>query len=186
MFFPPIFPIFAPEIRTIEGNGARSLLFFSEMTTEQQIEQIKGLTERTLEGLDELFLVDVRIKPTNNIKVFIDGDKGVSIDKCVSVNRKLYKLIEELAMYPAGDFSLEVSSPGLDEPLKMHRQYTKNIGRTVEVVKADGTRTEGLLKEVGETEIQVEETRGKNKKKETVLHTIPFDEIKTTKIQVTF
>ena len=72
-------------------------------------------------------MVEVRIKPTNNIKVYIDGDQGVSIEKLVNYNRKLYKKIEEDGMYPNGDFSLEVSSPGLDEPLKMHRQYQKNI-----------------------------------------------------------
>jgi ribosome maturation factor RimP len=102
------------------------------------------------------------------------------------VNRKLYKQLEEMAMYPAGDFSLEVSSPGLDEPLKMHRQYQKNVGRHVEIVKIQGEVIGGVLKQVGVDSIEVEETRGKNKKKETVVHTIPFDQIKTTKIQVVF
>lgn len=156
------------------------------MTTEQQIAQIRGLVEKALEGDPALFLVDVRIKPTNNIKVFVDGDQGVSIETCVSVNRKLYKQLEEMGMYPAGDFSLEVSSPGLDEPLKMHRQYQKNVGRHVEIVKVQGEVIGGVLKQVGVDSIEVEETRGKNKKKETVVHTIPFDQIKTTKIQVVF
>jgi ribosome maturation factor RimP len=79
-----------------------------------------------------------------------------------------------------------VSSPGLDEPLKLHRQYLKNIGRSVEVTLLDGTKTEGVLKEAAEEQITVEETKGKNKKKETVLHTIPFNNIKTTKVQVIF
>src|SRR6187200_3118517 len=102
------------------------------MSTEHQIEQIRGLVSGILDGNSELFLVGIRVKPTNNFKVFLDGDHGVSIESCVSVNRKLYKQIEELALYPEGDFSLEVSSPGLDEPLKMHRQYLKNINRNVE------------------------------------------------------
>jgi ribosome maturation factor RimP len=156
------------------------------MTTEQQIEQIKGLVEKALEGNPELFLVDARIKPTNNIKVFIDGDKGVSIESCVSVNRKLYKQIEEMGMFPNGDFSLEVSSPGLDEPLKMHRQYLKNVNRHVEVITTEGKAIGGVLRKVEGESIEVEETKGKNKKKETVVHTIPFDQIKTTKIQVIF
>ena len=45
--------------------------------------------------------------------------QGISIEKCVQVNRALYKKLEEAAFFPAGDFSLEVSSPGLDEPLKL-------------------------------------------------------------------
>jgi len=156
------------------------------MNTDQQIAQLEALVNGVLEQEEGLFLVDIRIKPTNNIKVFLDGESGVSIEKCVFVNRKLYKLLEENEMYPNGDFSLEVSSPGLEEPLKLHRQYLKNISRQVEVTLKDGVKTEGILKAVTEKEILVEETRGKNKKKETVEHTIPFDNIKTTKVQVVF
>jgi ribosome maturation factor RimP len=158
------------------------------MNNESQIGSLGTLVNEVLsgEGNEQYFLVDIRIKPTNNIKVFLDGDQGVSIEKCVQVNRKLYKLIEEKGMYPAGDFSLEVSSPGLDEPLKLHRQYQKNINRNVEVTRIDGVKTEGVLKEVAEDHLVVEETKGKNKKKEVVLHTIPFNNIKTTKVQVVF
>jgi ribosome maturation factor RimP len=156
------------------------------MNTDQQIARLEAFVKGVLEQEEGLFLVEIRIKPTNNIKVFLDGESGVSIEKCVFVNRKLYKLLEENEMYPNGDFSLEVSSPGLDEPLKLHRQYLKNISRQVEVTLKDGVKTEGILKAVTEKEIVVEETRGKNKKKETVEHTIPFDNIKTTKVQVVF
>ena len=65
-------------------------------------------------------------------------------------------------MFPDGDFSLEVSSPGLDEPLKLHRQYLKNIGRFVEVIEQDGTRKEGKLLSVTEIgDMIVEEEKGK-------------------------
>ena len=98
------------------------------------------------------FLVDLRIKPTNNVKVFLDGDSGITIDKCVQVNRKLYRKLEEAVFFPDGDFSLEVSSAGLDEPLKSLRQYKKNSGRQVEVLLQDGTQKEGQLKDVTEEE----------------------------------
>ena len=156
------------------------------MNNEPQNVQLEGLVNQVLEGIEGFFLVEIRIKPVNNIKVFIDADQGVSIDKCVSVNRKMYKLIEEQELYTDGNFSLEVSSPGLDEPLKLKRQYLKNVNRNVEVTLIDGTKTEGTLKVVDEECILVEETRGKNKKKETVSHTIPFNNIKTTKVQVIF
>ena len=139
-----------------------------------------------LAGEQGYFLVDIRIKPTNNVRVYIDGDQGISIEKCVQFNRALYKKLEESQLFPNGDFSLEVSSPGLDEPLKLHRQYKKNIGRQVELVLQDGTRTEGRLLEVSEDGIIVEETKGKNKKKEVINHTFLFENIKTTKIQVVF
>jgi ribosome maturation factor RimP len=89
-------------------------------------------------------------------------------------------------MFPNSDFSLEVSSPGLDEPLKLLRQYQKNVGRSVEVVLKDGSKTEGKLIGVGENEITVEEQTGKGKKMVTTEHVMPFETIKTTKIQVKF
>ncbi|MFY8004403.1 MAG: ribosome maturation factor, partial [Chitinophagaceae bacterium] len=130
------------------------------------------------------FLVGIKIKPTNNIKVFIDGDNGLPIEKCVRYNRSLYKLIEEAGFYPEGDFSLEVSSPGIGEPLKMLRQYTKNKGRFVEVVFLDDTKKEGQLIEVTENDILIEQTTGKGKKLETAQFLIPFDNIKSTTVQI--
>ena len=58
----------------------------------------------------DLFLVEIRIKPTNNVKIYIDGDQGVSVEKLVSYNRKLYRQLEEEGVFPDGDFSLELSS----------------------------------------------------------------------------
>jgi ribosome maturation factor RimP len=152
----------------------------------ETIKTVEGMIQAMLGDEPGYFLVDIRVKPTNNIKVFIDGDQGISIEKCVQVNRALYKKFEETGLFPNGDFSLEVSSPGLDEPLKLHRQYRKNIGRQVEIVLQDGSKVEGRLLEVSEDGIIVEETRGRNKKKEVINHTFLFDNIKTTKIQVVF
>src|ERR1700761_5466818 len=158
---------------------------YGDMVNET-IKTLESMVQGLLAGETGYFLVEVKIKPTNNIKVFLDGDNGISIDKCVQVNRGLYKQIEEMGLFPAGDFSLEVSSPGLDEPLKMLRQYKKNIGRMVELVLQDGSKKEGRLLEVSEDGVIVEEIKGKNKKKEVINHTFLFDNIKTTKIQVVF
>jgi ribosome maturation factor RimP len=89
-------------------------------------------------------------------------------------------------MYPDGNFSLEVSSPGLDEPLKKQRQYQKNVSRFVEVTLVDGTRREGKLTESTEDGIVVEWEEGKGKKKEIKQESILYDQIKTTKIQIKF
>lgn len=151
--------------------------------------QIQVLEQKvaTLIAADpDVFLVDIRIKPTNNIKVFLDADNGISIDRLIQYNRRLYKDLEESNLYPDGDFSLELSSPGLDEPLKLHRQYVKNIGRWLEIMLLDGTRREGKLQAAGEQELTLEEEKGKGKKKELVAHTIPYSDIKTAKIQVKF
>ena len=150
------------------------------------IKTVEGMLQPLLADEPGYFLVEVRVQPTNNIKVFIDGDQGLPIEKCVRYNRALYKKLEEAAIFPNGDFSLEVSSPGLDEPLKLLRQYRKNVGRQVELVMQDGSKTEGKLLEVTEDGVIVEEIKGKNKKKEVINHTFLFDNIKTTKIQVVF
>ena len=156
------------------------------MTMQTTMQPIENMIEAILANEPEYFLVDLKVKPTNNIKVFLDGEKGISIEKCTAFNRALYKKIEESGMFPGGDFSLEVSSPGLDEPLKLLRQYRKNIGRKVEVLLTDGIKIEGKLLEVFDAHIIVEEIRGKNKKQEIIQHNLSFDNIKSTKIQIVF
>ena len=118
--------------------------------------------------------------------MFLDSDIGVNIDKCARLNRAMYKVIEEKAWYPEGNFSLEVSSPGVDEPLRLPRQYKKNIGRNVEVTFLDDTKIEGKLIEANEDGIVVEYTEGKNKK--AVVHTkeVAYSNMKQTIVQVSF
>ena len=91
-----------------------------------------------------------------------------------------------MAIYPDGDFSLEVSSPGVDEPLKLHRQYVKNMGREVEVLLNSEEKKTGKLINVSEADISIEFTEGKNKK--AVVHqlTIPFADIKETIVLIKF
>jgi len=151
------------------------------------------MIEEILVGEPVYFLVDLRIKPTNNVKVFLDGDSGITIEKCVQVNRKLYKKLEEAALFPADDFSLEVSSAGLDEPLKSLRQFKKNIGRPVEIQFLDGSLKEGVLADVNEEGVVLEVATGKpsngkhqTKKKEISSHSFLFNNIKSTKIQIVF
>lgn len=156
------------------------------MANETQLAAIEQMIGELLADEPTYFFVSARIKPTNNIKVYLDGDNGIAIDKCVRFNRQLYKMIEEAGMYPEGEFSLEVSSPGLDEPLKLLRQYHKNIGREVEVVFTDGTTRIGKLLEVAEADILLEHTEGKGKKAVTQQLVIPFSNIKTTTVQIKF
>lgn len=131
-----------------------------------------------------MFIVNVKIKPTNNIKLYLDADSGLSVGKSAEVNRKLYKLIEAEAMFPDGDFSLEVSSPGVDEPLLSDRQYKKNIGRTVLITPAEGKDILGVLKEVQEDKLVLEVKVPK--KKETTMVEVPLADIKKTVVQITF
>lgn len=147
------------------------------------LEKIKLLTEPLLDGTD-MFIVHIKIKPTNNIKLYLDADAGLSISKSAEINRKLYKLIEAEAMFPDGDFSLEVSSPGVDEPLMSDRQYKKNIGRTVLITPNEGKDILGVLKEVQEDKMVLEVKEGK--KKEINMVEVPFTDIKKTVVQIIF
>jgi ribosome maturation factor RimP len=156
------------------------------MQTETIIAALEQKINGLLEGHPTHFLVEVRIKPTNNIKVFIDADEGIMLSILIDYNRKLYKQIEESGMFPGDDFSLEVSSPGLDEPLKKDRQYKKNVGRFVHITKTDSTVLEGKLLEATDDGVVVETETGKGKKKEIKQETVLFTDIKTTKIQVKF
>jgi ribosome maturation factor RimP len=156
------------------------------MATEIQIQQIEQWINQLLETEPDYFCVSFRMKPANDIELFLDGDNGLPIEKCVSFNRKLYKLIEESGMFPEGDFSLEVSSPGIEEPLKLHRQYVKNIGRVIEVIFTDGSKKEGKLFSVAEADMILELTEGKGKKAVTQQLVIPFNNIKSTTVQIKF
>ncbi len=178
--------IFAPEMERKKGTGSFPSFFpvFFPMSQPTPLEQVSEMLTPLLEA-DE-FLVDLRIKPTNNFKLYLDADSGMAIEKCIRINRALYRKIEEAGLFPEGDFSLEVSSPGLDEPLKLHRQYLKNKGRKVEVALIDGSRKEGLLKEVGDLAIMLEYTEGKGKKAVTLEAEIPFSEIRQTKVSIPF
>ena len=156
------------------------------MTEVTNIQAIEALIGRLLLETEDIFLVSVSIKPTNNIKVYLDADAGLNIDKCVKINRAMYRTMEEEGWYADGNFSLEVSSPGIDEPLKLIRQYKKNIGRNVGVTMMDETKQEGKLLAVTESTISIEYTEGKNKKSVLITKEIPFDSIKQTIVLISF
>lgn len=154
------------------------------MSSSNQIEVVEKLLQRLL--TDDIFLIEIKVKPTNNFKIYLDADSGLGIEKCIKINRALYKQMEEMAIYPEGDFSLEVSSPGIGEPLKKHRQYVKNIGRDVEVVSNEDIKTEGKLLAATDEGITVETTEGKGKKQVISNVEIPFSTIKQTKVLIKF
>ncbi|MEM6725485.1 MAG: ribosome maturation factor [Bacteroidota bacterium] len=134
----------------------------------------------------DLFLVDIVFTPNNKkLEVFLEGDNGLDIGRCAKINRKLQELIDEQQWF-GEKYILDVSSPGVGKPLKLLRQYRKNIGRTLEIWKIDGKPVQGKLLDLDETEIQIEYEKGKKKQKETVQETIPFDNIKRAIVKVSF
>ncbi|MEY2647773.1 MAG: hypothetical protein RL282_486 [Bacteroidota bacterium] len=156
------------------------------MATEEKKHQIEQLVEALLAPDPQYFLVRTHIRPINNINVYVDGDAGVTIEKCVQLNRALYKQIVEEGICKDGEFALEVSSPGVDEPLQLVRQYIKNIGRTLEVETKEGKHIEGLLLQADEKGIEVEEKKGKGKKMEVLKHFLLFEDIQAATVKIVF
>ena len=165
-------------------KGTKTFPSSFTMIEQTQIQTIEKLITPLL--VDDIFLVSIKVKPINNYKIYLDADGGLGIEKCIKINRALYKIMEEMGMYPEGDFSLEVSSPGIDEPLKLLRQYKKNIGRGVEVTTNNEEKKEGLLKDATDEAITIEQTEGKGKKAVTVNTVINFEDIKQTKVLIKF
>ena len=133
-----------------------------------------------------IFVVDVKVDGASKISVEVDKPEGITIEECVAVSRA----VESGLNRETEDFELEVSSPGLTEPFKVLKQYLKNCGRQVDVLKRDGQKLGGLLQHADEEGI-VLETKMKNKdakqkQAKTVLQTvaIKFSEIKTTKCKI--
>lgn len=157
--------------------------FFEMKDLTPQEQKIVDLLQPLMEGSD-IFLTQISIKPTNNIKVYLDADTGLDIARCAKINRGLYHAIEEAGLYPDGDFSLEVSSPGVDEPLSSVRQYKKNIGRFLEVILQDGTVYMGQLQALNDCSITLH-IKGTKKAAPRDIE-LSIDSIKTAVVQIVF
>ncbi len=150
------------------------------------LKKIEDFVAEITSHSETIFPVEIKMSSANDIKVFVDADDGVTIEKCTSINKALYKYIEETGIFPDGNFSLEVSSPGIDEPLKLHRQYKKNIGRRIEVLLNEGNKMEGILMNAEDDAIIIEEKTGKGNKTIIRSTTILFNQIRHTTVLITF
>ena len=111
--------------------------------------RIEGLLNQFLETREDLFLIDLKISAGDDITVILDGDNGVSLQDCLDASRAIeFNMDRE-----EHDFSLQVMSAGLSEPLTLPRQFKKNLGRVVEVVLESGDKAEGELVSVDDTQI---------------------------------
>ncbi|GAB4244924.1 MAG: ribosome assembly cofactor RimP [Saprospiraceae bacterium] len=154
-------------------------------------ERIRELLDTKFQeqAFQDCFLVELHLHGGNKLEVFIDCDSGVTLEKCQQVSRFLEAHIEE-NQWLGEKYTLDVSSPGLSRPLKLWRQYRKNIGRTVAATLLDGEVRTGILKEVHEDYILLEEKRtekvGKKKKTVSVETELPFEQIEKTMIVISF
>jgi ribosome maturation factor RimP len=133
------------------------------------------------------FLVDVVVSSRNfsKISVIVDADRGVTIDDCTQISRRLSEKLDEVDL-GVEHYTLEVTTPGLDHPLKLKRQYRKNNGRNLKVHRKDKSILQGKLVAADEEKIMViqEIKEGKVIIQKEV--TIPFDEIEKAFVMVSF
>jgi len=146
---------------------------------------VELITEK-IEDREDLFIVSVKMRPNKILEILLDGDNGVNIDDCAQVSRHVgFHLEEENVIDNA--YRLEVSSPGIDANFVNIRQYQKNIGRTVQVKLNDNTKMEGTLLTADDAKISVlQKVKEKGKKAQEVEKELPFDQIKATKVVISF
>jgi ribosome maturation factor RimP len=148
-------------------------------------DQIRQMAESLLTDASH-FVVGVSMSKgtPKKLVITVDGDRGISIDNCAELSRELSKKLDETNLI-ADAFVLEVSTPGLDQPLASKRQYVKNIGRNVRVRTKENT-VEGKLTAVHDDKIQLLQQTGKGKKKEENTIEILFNNIEKTLVLVSF
>ncbi len=160
-------------------------------------EAVKNKIEEWLQPvLDErnLFLVDIKFPMGRQVEVYVDSDKGIHISECADISRFLEKNLDESGLVPE-NYILEVSSPGMDNPLRVPRQYKRRMGQVLEVTKTDGVQVVGELITVNDANIKLRDVpeemsktqKAKNKERpELKEYELKFEEIKKAVVQFKF
>ena len=150
-------------------------------------EKVYDLLVEALSDKPSVFLIDLTITDNFKIIVTLDDDKGVVLQDCIDISRAVESNLDREEQ----DFSLEVASVGVGSPLKMVRQYKKNVGRTL-IVKLETETIEAELVEANDNFIilswKAREPKKLGKGKETVQKRkeIPYTEIREAIVTVTF
>ncbi|MBC8047570.1 MAG: ribosome assembly cofactor RimP [Fimbriimonadaceae bacterium] len=157
------------------------------------MEGLKSRIEQWLQPkLEEMncYLVDVKVLNNGSkIEVYIDNnDNPVTISECEAVSRYLEFYLDNDGNIN-NKYVLDVSSPGMDNPFKVPKQYQKSIGRAVEILMNTGMKKEGILKYASDDKIEIEvhhPAKKKHLKPEITTEEIQFTEIKTVKKKIIF
>ena len=163
--------------------GRKSLFYLVKIKMTDK-KKLFHIIEQSLDNTDK-FLVDIKISPANHIEIIIDGDNNVTIEDCIALSRHVESSLDR----DTEDFSLVVSSAGLDRPLTKPRQYQKNIGNPIKVKTTDNKNIKGTLEKFTQEHITVFVSGNSNTSKH---HTepkhiqIPFSNIKETKVEIMF
>lgn len=151
---------------------------------------VKSIIDQAMEGHPSLFVVDWNLSADNDIKVCVDGDQGVDIESVIAISRAIEHHPD--MDRDREDFSISVSSPGADAPLKQPRQYAKHVGRVLKVATNAGEEFTGTLTDAGNDGITLEWTArepkpvGKGKHTVTYTKAVSFADIKKAKVVIKF
>lgn len=150
-------------------------------------EKIKEIAQSKLTDASH-FIVDVIVSKHKPMKitVVLDGDQGINIDDCSLLSRAISGVLEEGTWMKEENYTLEVGTPGIDQPLKLNRQFRKNVGRGLTVHLTNKTKTVGTLVEANDITITlaVEVKEGKKTQLKNII--IPFAEIEKALVMVSF
>lgn len=133
----------------------------------------------------DCFLIGIE-SAGNKVKVYMDSDNAITFDRCRKMSRHLEEFLDE-KNFSGGKYVLEVSSPGVDRPLTMHRQYIKNVGRNLKINTSDGRTIKGVLKEALEDKLLLEVVDPEDKKKKkTIEQWLDLNQVDKALVQISF
>lgn len=186
--FSPFCYIFAIQIVEEERGDLGPLFHFKKIKMSTSAEKISDILQDKLKE-ENLYLVEVKVLQNKKVQIFVDGIENVTINQCVNISRFIEAVLDKGGIVPV-DYQLEVSSPGMSNPLRVPMQYQKRIGRTLEILLNSGVKMMAILRQADDEKIVVEKIEvAKNKKKAdapTVLEsvTIKYSEIKSAVLEI--
>ena len=183
--------VYLPRINGKEMRRLRKKAFFRSVTSNVIMDfraKVEQLVHEFLETRKDLYLVDLKISAGDDITVILDGDEGLSLQDCLDASRAIeFNLDRE-----EHDFSLQVMSPGLSEPLKLPRQFKKNMGREIEVLLDSDEKIQGEVVAVDEDKVTIvlryrrPKLIGKGKEDVVENKEIPYTDIKKALVVIKF
>ena len=183
--------VYLPRINGKEMRRLRKKAFFRSVTSNVIMDfraKVEQLVHEFLETRKDLYLVDLKISAGDDVTVILDGDEGLSLQDCLDASRAVeFNLDRE-----EHDFSLQVMSPGLSEPLKLPRQFKKNMGREIEVLLNSDEKIQGEVVAVDDEKVTLvlryrrPKLIGKGKEDVVENKEIPYTEIKKALVVIKF
>ena len=114
-------------------------------------EKFRNILNDILDNYKSLFLIELTFGSNNDVKVFLDGDNGVTLKDCTSINSDIRKILNQDEI----NYSVEIGSCGIDFPLKLVRQFKKNVSRKIEIIDLEDRKYIGTLAKVSKTSFEI-------------------------------